>query len=61
MLAWGMKDIAFREKELRRWLGLFPKAAVTRYADAGHYVQDEKGPELATLIEKFVSQKLTTL
>lgn len=38
MLAWGMKDIAFREKELRRWMALFPEAAVTRYANAGHYV-----------------------
>ncbi|MCB8944442.1 MAG: alpha/beta fold hydrolase [Ardenticatenaceae bacterium] len=55
LLAWGMKDIAFREKELRRWQTLFPQAAVTRFADAGHYVQDEKGPEVAALIETFMS------
>jgi haloalkane dehalogenase len=55
LLAWGMKDIAFREKELRRWIALFPKAAVTRYPDAGHYVQDEKGPELAVLIAAFMN------
>lgn len=55
MLAWGMKDIAFREKELRRWMALFPEAAVTRYAGAGHYVQDEKGPELAALIAEFMA------
>ncbi|MCA9936272.1 MAG: alpha/beta fold hydrolase [Anaerolineales bacterium] len=55
MIAWGMKDIAFREKELNRWRVLFPQAAVTRYADAGHYVQDEKGPELAVLVDEFMA------
>jgi len=55
MLAWGMKDIAFREKELNRWASLFPQASITRYEDAGHYVQDEKGPELVLLVEKFIS------
>lgn len=56
MFAWGMKDIAFREKELQRWQTLFPAATVTRYADAGHYVQDEKGPELAQLIAAFIKE-----
>jgi haloalkane dehalogenase len=54
MLAWGMKDIAFREKELNRWAAVFPQAKVIRYADAGHYVQDEKGSELASQIELFM-------
>lgn len=54
MLAWGMKDIAFREKELNRWATVFPQAQVIRYADAGHYVQDEKGSELASQIELFM-------
>jgi haloalkane dehalogenase len=46
-LAWGMKDIAFREKELDRWRDAFPKARVVRYADCGHYVAEEKPHELA--------------
>lgn len=54
MLAWGMKDIAFREKELKRWMDLFPGAPVTRYEDAGHYVQDEKSLELAQSIDEFM-------
>ncbi|NDJ77371.1 MAG: alpha/beta fold hydrolase, partial [Chloroflexi bacterium] len=37
LLAWGMKDIAFREKELKRWMQLFPQAEVTRFPEAGHY------------------------
>ena len=45
-----MKDIAFREKELRRWQSVFPQAQVTRFEQAGHYVQDEAGAEIAALI-----------
>ncbi|MCU0611799.1 MAG: alpha/beta fold hydrolase, partial [Candidatus Eisenbacteria bacterium] len=26
LIVWGMKDIAFRKKELRRWEGVFPEA-----------------------------------
>ena len=55
MLAWGMKDIAFREQELRRWQELFPKAQVTRFATAGHYVQDEQGEAIAKLIGDFMA------
>jgi len=55
MLAWGMKDIAFREQELRRWQELFPKAQVTRFATSGHYVQDEQGEAIAKLIGDFMA------
>lgn len=56
MLAWGMKDIAFREKELQRWQTLFPAAQVTRFPTAGHYVQDEEGEAIAPLIRAFMTQ-----
>lgn len=46
-MAWGMKDIAFREKELRRWIELFPDAKVVRYGDAGHFVAEEKPDEIS--------------
>jgi haloalkane dehalogenase len=52
LLAWGMQDIAFREKELRRWKSLFPTAMVVTYPDAGHYVQDEQGDDIAALIRE---------
>ena len=55
MVAWGMKDIAFREKELRRWASIFPKATVTRYVKAGHFVQDEEGESIAPLIREFIA------
>jgi haloalkane dehalogenase len=47
LLAWGMRDIAFREKELARWVSAFPTARVVRYPDCGHSVAEEQAPELA--------------
>lgn len=47
LIAWGMKDIAFREKELRRWTEAFPDARVVRFAEAGHFVAEEAPDELA--------------
>ena len=38
---WGMKDIAFREKELNHWLKHWPNAEVTRLPEVGHYPQEE--------------------
>ena len=52
LLAWGMKDIAFREKELNHWIEVFPEAAVVRFPDAGHYLAEEKPAELAYEIER---------
>lgn len=55
MIAWGMKDIAFREKELRQWMAAFPQTQVTRFERAGHYVQDEAGEEIAGLMRAFLA------
>lgn len=52
LLAWGMKDVAFREKELLRWQAMFSNVQVVRFETAGHYVQDEAGEEIAKLIRK---------
>lgn len=41
LILWGMKDIAFREKELNRWRSIFPYAEVHKFEKVGHYVQEE--------------------
>lgn len=46
LIAWGMKDIGFRKKELDRWITAFPHARVARFEDAGHFVPEEKPDEL---------------
>ena len=57
LLAWGMKDIAFRENEMNTWKRAFPDASIIRFEDAGHYVAEEKPVELAAAIHRFVSDQ----
>jgi len=40
-LVWGMKDLAFRRKELRRWRRAFPAARVCFLQEVGHFVPEE--------------------
>ena len=54
LLAWGMKDIAFREKELNRWKDTFPDATVVRFEDAGHFVAEERPKELSDSMKKLL-------
>lgn len=56
LLAWGMKDIAFREKELNTWANTYPNANVVIYPDAGHFVAEEKPDELAAAIDEHFGQ-----
>lgn len=54
LIAWGMKDIAFRKKELRRWQRAFPRAETMRLPGAGHFVQEEAPDELAEAVLRFL-------
>ena len=47
LIAWGMKDIAFRKKEMDRWAGAYPSARVVRFEQAGHFVPEECPEKLA--------------
>lgn len=49
-IVWGMKDIAFREKELNRWRELFPDATVVRLDDVGHFVSQEAPEEVTAAV-----------
>ncbi len=50
VIAWGGKDIAFREKELQTWIKAFPKARVMRFPNSGHFIPEENPTELAEAI-----------
>lgn len=54
LIAWGMKDIAFREKELERWEAAFPEAKVERYPGVGHFVAEENPDGLGEAIESIL-------
>ncbi|MBX0329635.1 alpha/beta fold hydrolase [Oscillochloris sp. ZM17-4] len=55
LLAWGMKDMAFRRSELARWQELFPEAEVVEFAQAGHFVQEEAPQELNAAVDRFLA------
>ncbi|NBC17594.1 MAG: alpha/beta fold hydrolase, partial [Bacteroidetes bacterium] len=54
LLVWGLKDLAFREHELRRWQALLPHAETQRLPTVGHYVQEEMGPALVPIVHDFL-------
>lgn len=45
-LFWGGLDFCFNQKFLEKWKNLFPKAIVTEYPAAGHYVLEDAKPEI---------------
>jgi haloalkane dehalogenase len=53
LLVWGMKDPAFATA-LPRWRTVFERAEVIELADVGHAPPEERGPELAPLVARFV-------
>jgi haloalkane dehalogenase len=55
LLAWGMKDIAFREKELKRWEATLHHARTIRFADTGHFVSEEVPGPLADAIAELIA------
>ncbi len=57
LIAWGLKDIAFREQELRRWERVLPQAQVHRFPEAGHFVQEEEGDAVAGLVDAFLQNR----
>jgi haloalkane dehalogenase len=56
LIAWGMKDIAFREKELDQWAKAFPAARVVRYANAGHFLAEEQPAELIGELDRMLAE-----
>ena len=54
LIAWGMRDPAFRPHYLRQWQSLFSDATVHRLP-VGHYVAEEAGADLAPLVRDFLA------
>lgn len=46
LIFWGMKDSFILPYELDKWKSRLPQAKVIMYADAGHFVQEEKAEEM---------------
>lgn len=56
LFVWGMKDVAFRDKELKRWEQTFPEAQSVRLDTVGHFVPEEAPSELANVVVSFLSE-----
>ena len=53
-IGWGLRDFVFDEYFLADFRAALPKAEVTAFEDAGHYVLEDKQAELVPAIRKFL-------
>jgi len=53
---WGMRDSAFEPSNLDRWIAAFPKAAVTRLTDAGHWPHEETPAAFVAALEAHLAR-----
>jgi haloalkane dehalogenase len=60
LFVWGMKDVAFREKELLRWQDAFPNSETVQLDTVGHFVQEEAPEELAQAATAFLTKSNQT-
>ena len=55
LLIWGMKDPAFA-RALPRWRTVFRQAEVIELPEVGHAPPEERGPESAALVRRFLDR-----
>jgi haloalkane dehalogenase len=55
LFVWGVKDVAFREKELQRWQGALLNSHTVRLPTVGHFVQEEAPEELCKEVTAFLA------
>jgi len=56
LLLWGEKDFVFQPKVLTIFEEIWPQAEVHRFPDAGHYVLEDAGAEIAPRIRDFLKR-----
>jgi haloalkane dehalogenase len=54
LICWGLQDFVFDRTYLNEWCRRFPYAHVHAFADAGHYVLEDKPREILLLIKNFL-------
>lgn len=55
LIVWGTKDIAFREKERRRFEAALPRHETVIVEGAGHFMQEDAPDEIATALRRWWS------
>ncbi|MEO6952630.1 MAG: alpha/beta fold hydrolase [Polyangia bacterium] len=56
LICWGERDFVFTSAVLDHWIRRWPHAEVHRFADCGHYVLEDAGPEIAAHVRRFLEQ-----
>ena len=59
LICWGLKDFVFDQRFLDEWVRRFPGADVQRFEDCGHYILEDAGEEITSLIGAFVATSPT--
>jgi len=57
LICWGRHDFVFDTDYLGEWQRRFPDAEVHLFADAGHYVLEDKADEIVYLVKEFLTRK----
>jgi haloalkane dehalogenase len=53
LLVWPTRDVAFRERERKRWEELFPEHRTVLLEGAGHYIQEDAPEEIVAAIRSW--------
>ena len=56
LIFWGLKDIAFRKKELDRWRESLSNSRVHEYADCGHFLAEEAPERVSPALRAFMAE-----
>ncbi len=56
LICWGDQDFVFDQHFLAEWRRHLPQAEVHRFADAGHYVLEDAGAAILTLVREFLAR-----
>ena len=56
LILWGLKDIAFRRKELERWQSELMNAETHEFEDAGHFLAEEAPDDVLSALTEFISR-----
>jgi len=56
LICWGELDFVFDRHFLDEWQRRFPAAEVHRFADCGHYILEDAGTEVISLVSAFLDR-----
>ncbi len=56
LILWGLKDIAFRRKELERWQSELMNAETYEFENAGHFLAEEAPDDVLSALSAFIGR-----